>query len=179
MHRLYYIAWLIIVFALCAYAAVGYFAWTIAQEKQDRTALLADAQETLVRQAAAARLHGLVVDTVDVRKGLEALVPADVISIAGLIQDVGKSTGVSLELSNALQESSESGSDSVHAVGFVIQGEGSFSALMQTLALLETLPIASSIQRFDIQRTSSDPTAKAVWRMSLHIRALTSASISS
>lgn len=181
MQRISYIAWLVVVLALSACAGVAYFAWTIAQDKKDRIEILASTQETSLRQAAAARIHALVTDTVSQRKELEGLLPPDVLSVAGLIRDAGVAAGVALELSNALPETPSSSDVSpVHAIGFLVQAKGSFPALMRAIAILETLPVAVSVQRFDIERTSAGGgvASNTSWHMSVYIRALTTALVS-
>ncbi len=179
-------AWSVAVLALIAYLAVGWFGWTISRQESDRAANFANAQDEYARQAQAARLHAAVADTVSQRQALEGLIPSDILSVAGMLADAGTSAGVSLQLSNALPESAPSSSDAnpIYVVGFDIQAQGSFSALMRAIAILETLPIAASVERFDVQTNDSGATPSssasgAAWHMSAYIRALTTAPISS
>jgi len=185
MRRISFIAWFVLTLGVLAWVGVYYFADTISQEKGERAGILANAQQSSTLQAAAARTHSLVAGTVSERQALSGLFPTDVTSIAGAIAEAGKSAGVALQLSNAMPEASgaanSSGPSPVNAVDFDVEGQGSFASLMRALALLEALPIPTSIQRLDIGNTPSadGTTPTSLWHMSVSIRALTTALVSS
>lgn len=177
-----YVSWLSVLGALCAWTLVAYFGWTITEEQSAHSTQIANAQESTLRQAASARTHALVADTAEQHQALESFLQADVISVAGLIRAAGSGAGVDVEVSNALPEAASpaqsSGAAPVSAIGYVVQAQGSFAALMRALELFETLPVPASVQRFDIERASG-PSAGAQWHMSLYLRVLTTAPVSS
>jgi len=184
MKRTSYIAWIVVALAVCAYTAVAYFALMVAQERQDRGILAVDMQQASVRQASTARLRALVASTIAQRQTLDGFIPSDVLSVAELIQGAGKSAGVALKVSNAKSEDSVRASSdvrSLHAIGFAVQAQGSFPSLMQALAILETLPIATSVQRFEIQRTSAigEMASATSWHLDVYIRVLSTIPVSS
>lgn len=172
-----YLAWLAVLVALVAWSGTAYFAWVIGGAEEARAAAAASAQENSLRQAASMRARSLVVDTVFERAALEAYFQKDVIAIADLITSAGRAAGVSLQLGSALPEAkTQSDAATVNAVGFVIQAQGSYAALMRAIGFLEQIPVPASLERVDIVRTSSE---EGTWRASIYLRALTITPISS
>ena len=183
MDRFFYIA--LCTFGACvlAWAAVVYFAWTIRSDEIARAASIQNIQESSVKGASAVRMHALAEETTKERAQLEELLKGDVVSIANMIEAVGKTVGVEMKLGAAQQESAPTSDANVriNAVGFVVEAQGKFSALMRAAQMFETLPIPSSIIRLDIERTpnSARGSAAASWHMNAYIRVLTTADISS
>jgi len=180
-----YAAYALFAIALLSWVGVVLFAWTITGEQDDRTATLQALQDSSSAQAVNQREHGLLSDTVAERSALDTFLNVDVISVASMISSVGKSAGVNMQLSNALSENAPASQPPtglpVNAVGFSIDARGQFSRLMRAAQLFETLPLPSSVERFDLERTSgtggSAPSDS--WHMSLFIRVLTTTAISS
>ena len=174
-----YLAWMLTLLALFSFAAVAYFAWTIAGEHASRGTRLSSAQESALRGAAASRAHALIADTEAERRTLDEFFRADVISVASLIRNAGASAGVKTEVSNALPEALPPGAVAsglpLNAIGFVVHTEGSFASLMRALKLFETLPVPVTLGRFDVEQTPSGDS----WHMSVYLRVLTSAPLSS
>lgn len=165
-----------LVLALLAWAGVGYFAWTISADEARRITDIQTAQQSALRHDVAIRLHALVQDTAADRAQLETLLTTDIVSAVELIEGAGKAAGINAQLGNAAPESAPTTPNlSVDAVGFVVAGEGTFPKLMHALWLFETLPLPSSIRRFDLEHL---PDAGTSWTMNTSIRLLTSSTLS-
>ncbi len=170
--------------AIASIAAFSFFSWELQREHDVYAAARLSAMEASARQASAARTHAIVATTQMQRTELNSFLGADVVSAATLISNVGKTTGVTVQLSNALPLGTVSPqtatSPAIHAVGFVVEAKGSFAALMRTEKLLETLPLPSRVMQLDIQTTPSpDGTTSGQWHMSVSLQVLTTAAISS
>jgi hypothetical protein len=180
--RFTYLAWTLLTLAIIAWIAVAYFAQAITAQEDARAAALEAQQQSSDAQSSSVRLHALAQDTEPDRTTLEGDLAVGIAPIANTLKNAGTSAGVDLTLSGALPEpaSSSGGSDSVGAVGFVVEGTGTFSALMRTVQLLETLPLPSSVQQLDIQQIP-DPSGKPgeTWHLNANILVLTTSSISS
>ncbi|MCR4325449.1 MAG: hypothetical protein NUV59_01435 [Patescibacteria group bacterium] len=178
-----YIAWASAFIALISCVAVVYFAQIIVNKEAEHADARRQADAATTRESARIRAGALVRDTVPARGELESYLQADVIEIVELIKAAGKSAGVSLQLSSALPESPPAmqpvSGPSVNAIGFVVQGQGSFSSLMHAERLFESLPLAASVDRLDISRTPGSRSSSGDWNMNVYIRVLTTAPISS
>lgn len=170
-------SWFALALALAALAGAGYFGWQISKDKLARAEALQSAQESATRREAAARVHALAVDTQAQRERLKGFLDVDVLSAVEVIEAAARAAKVKMEVGSAQSENAPSGSDSVKAVGFHVSAEGSFAALMRALQLFETLPLPSSVVRFELERASGS--TGAPWRMNAYIRVLTTAPVSS
>ena len=179
--RIAYLQWLALGAALLAVFGVWYFASAIAQGQADRAAGDSAMQESADKQALAVRTHALMADTVQERTQLGALLTVDVVSVANMIEAAGKAAGVTVKLGDAVPENAPAaqGGLSIQAIGFVVEAQGKFPALMRALELFETLPIPSTLTRFDMQKVPDSSGAPSVWHMSAYIRVLTTSNISS
>lgn len=178
-----YLSWPLLLIALVAWCAVVWFALTISTQEADRTSNVQSAQDSSAKKASAARIHGLAQDTAQERAQLANVLNVDVVSVVAMIRAVGKAAGVNAKLSDALPETAPAtapGAPAIEAVGFVVQADGSFSALMHAAQLYETLPVPSSLQRLDIQAVPNLTAGKTpTWHMSLYLRVLVNATNSS
>ncbi len=177
-----YTALFALAIALIAWGLVGLFAWTITVDESERVANATDASQSATASASAIRLHALAQDTSDEAAKLKDLLNVDVVSAAYLIEGVGKTAGVTVKLGDAQRENTPSASDAlaVQTIGFVVQADGKFPALMRAIQSFETLPIPSSISRLDIEHApNGSGKSSDVWHMNLYIRVLTTSDISS
>lgn len=164
------------VLAIFAWAGVGYFAWTISTDEARRITDIQTAQQSALRHDVAVRLRALVQDTASDRAQLETLLTTDLVSAVERIESVGKAAGVTTELGNAAPEAAPTTPNlSVDAVGFVVASEGTFPKLIHALQLFETLPVPSSVRRFDLEHL---PDAGTKWTMNTSIRLLTNSTLS-
>ena len=167
--------------ALITWCVVGFFAWTINTDQIQRLETLSDAQRATIIGASSIRTHALALDTAPQRAELKKLLDVDVVEAANTIESVGKAAGVSLKLGDALPETRPvSEGVTLKAVGFVVEADGKFSALMRAATLLENLSLPSSITRLNIERApKTSDSAPGLWHMSVYIRVLTTSDISS
>lgn len=174
-----YGAWGVLFAALLGWAGVGLFAWAIARDESVRTENIRSAREDSARHEVAVRLHALAADTERERARLRGLLDVDVLSAVDTLEAAAKAAKVRIQLSDAQADSAgaQSGRSNVKAIGFVVSGEGSYAALSRLLALFETLPLASSLPRFDLEHIAGG--SGGPWRLNAYIRVLTTADISS
>ena len=178
-----YIAWLLLGVAVLAWTATGWFSWTISSVEAQRANDIEEAQRSSAQQNTVVRIHALVQDTTAQRAELDQLLTTDVVSAANTLKGIGSAAGVKVTLSGAVPETSSdptSANSNIQVVGFSLQADGTFAALMRVEQLLETLPLASSVDRVDLQRTPSQAGAQSgTWHMEAFVRVLTTAPISS
>ena len=180
MKRNTYIAFALTIVGMISWCALGYFALSIGGVADTRLAEIDAAQQLLTQQNASIRMHAIAQETAADRTKLERLLAPDIVSIVGTLRGVGKAAGVSVHLGAAVPGAVFAPTQdglSVQTVGFALEAEGPFSSLMRTLELVEALPLASSIERLDIQR--SPGSTGAPWHMDIFLRVLTTSAISS
>jgi len=179
-------AWTAVAAAAALWTGVFMYAAWISAERDAGMSQAADAQSVSEREIANIRLHALVRDTENLRTQLEGLARADVIGIANTIDSIGKIAGVTLKIGAATPESTVQKRGTVntsvlHAVGFVIEADGTFPSLMHAAALLESLPTLSSVQGMEFEHTplsgSSASAKSAPWHLTARIRVLTAVDI--
>jgi hypothetical protein len=179
MKNLSLISWIAFAVAVCAWAGVGFFAWSIQGEESDRATALANAQQSSTAEFSSARMHAMAQDSAPERTALEGLLAGDVVTIVNMLEALGTTSGAKLKLSGALPETAPAGlpaGSSIQAVGFAIEADGKFAALMRVVQLLETLPVPSSVVRLDMQHT---PGAGDAWHLSVYITVLMNSTSSS
>jgi len=169
-----YIAWLLLFFALSAWALVVFFALSISGSEAAHASVRTQNMEESARASSAVRTHALVAETEDERAQLEKILDVEALSMADILEDVGKSAGVKLRLSGASPQPSGANSPAV-PLGFHVDAEGKFSALARTLMLLEKLPLASEIDRIELDKSTGSSDS---WHMSVSLHVLTTSKIS-
>lgn len=179
-----FLAWGAVVAAFAAWTMMILFAFSIRSQQEARFADATESETAAARESTALRLHALVRDTKSAREQLDDLTRADFLSIADTIEGVGKVTGAKLKISGALPapgDREQSGGTTLNETDFIVEAEGSFSALMHTAVLFENLPILSSMRSLEFQKTAvaGDGKKPAAWRLSARIRVLTAQNISS
>jgi hypothetical protein len=160
---------------------VLYAAFSIQTQALSSATEVAQSQQQLDRIAYVQRLSALASDTKDERATLESLVQPDVVSIVNTIEAAGQSAHISATVSDALPEGPLQqlpGGESLQAVAFVVQAHGTFPEMMKLGALFEKLPLASSVEQFDLEHTSAgDQTVS--WSLTARIRVMTTSVSSS
>ncbi len=185
MRKITFVAWGAVAIALAAWVAVAMFAWTIFTQESERSSRATDAEAVTARETASLRLRALARDTKSAREQLDALTKTDVLRIADMIEEVGKSAGVNVKINGAEPETVQppTKAQSLYAINFLVETEGAFPALMYAAALFENLPVFSSVQSLEFERAqNSDSSAKnkkALWRLNARIKVMTTADISS
>ncbi|MEY4747252.1 MAG: hypothetical protein RLZZ416_301 [Candidatus Parcubacteria bacterium] len=183
MSRITLIAYGALILAILAWGTAAAFAWTISQAEHDRRSRVVATRQSSVDAATALRAHALAAETRDSRAGLATLLDVDVVSVADAIETNAKAIGVKAEVSSVLPEgpsASLPGGVSAQAIGFTVGADGSFSNLMRAVALFETLPVPSRIERFDVFQPPHQAGEKIpeTWHLDLYIKVLTSSGAS-
>lgn len=173
-----YGSWIALLVALLSVFGVSFFGWTIVRDESERIINVQSAQEYAIKKDVAVRTQALAVDTKDARDRLDELMDVEIISAVDILESAAKAARVGMELGSAQPENAPAGAEGVKAVGFYVSATGSYVAVTRALMLFETLPLPSSVERFDIERASGAGGATS-WRLNAHIRVLTTASISS
>ncbi len=169
------IQWVMLPIAVCAWAGILWFGWSILQDEESRSFRITAVQETQDKVAVATRLRLIMQDTAVQRAQIDALLRTNIVSVVDMLESTG-SAGVQVTVSDAHPESATvsraiAGLTSLVATGFVVEAQGKFTDLIRVVQLLENLPIPSTIGRLEISRDSVSDTG-AIWRMSAYVRVL-------
>ena len=170
--------------AIALWAGVGYFVHIVLGERDAYAVRIGAIDHAAQMQASSARMHALVQDSVKERERIEKLASVPLLAAVDAIEAVGKATGGKLQISGASPAGIVQGEKGLvlHVVTFSVQSDGSFSSLMRTLELLESMPLPIVLDGIDIARpplgTAAGDNAKD-WHLNARIRLLTSADISS
>ena len=166
--------------ALMAWVGVFFFLLHIHAADDSTLKLIRTLQSARSSEESQSQMQSLIASTRDNRAHLQDLLSIDVITLANLVEGAGHDAGVDLQVSNATPEGqvqlSKGSPLTMSAVGFLVNAEGSFSHVLQALALLEALPIPSTIE--DVTLVRSEDT-KSTWELHAHIRILTTLPVSS
>ena len=180
-------AWLAVAGAVIAWGAFSMFALNIMSQESAIRSHATDAEAITARESTALRLHALARDTKNERDRLDSLASAEVLEIADIIEGVGESAGVKVKIGGAVPEissqQSAGGAPSLSAIGFQVEAEGAFPAVMHAAMLFENLPVLSSVQSLELTRAQggevSSKTKIQLWRLSARIQVMPTADISS
>lgn len=174
-----YLSWAVIGGALCAWAAVGFFAWTIENAAKARAEGETIIQQEEIERVSASRLRVVARETEEGRAELDSLANLDVISIIEAIEAVGNAARVSIEIGQALADSAQTAERATRSVNVVVEAQGSFANLVHAASLLYSLPIPSEVTEIQIERLPSDVGGKSAgWRFVAYVRVLTTVEIS-
>lgn len=187
IHSITIIAFSAVAAALIAWGSFGMFAWNIWSEEASISSNTNSAEAITERQSVSLRLRSLTRETKSARDRLDSLAGSEVLGIANIIEGVGKSTGVPVKISGAIQSSpspkAKTPAPILHPIVLIVEAEGSFASLMHTAQLLENLPILSSLQSLELDYvqnySDSVKTKKQVWRLSARIQVMTTSNVSS
>ena len=180
MKRLSLLSYALLVLALCAWGAVIYAGYRIEAAASIRADAINVAQQQADQTAYVGRLHSLVGETALGRAQLESLMSSDVVAIVSGLESAGKN--VHAKVTTAAPEGTPTtlpGGGQLQAVGFAVNASGSFSDLMHALTVYEHLSLPSTVEGVDIEALDQTAAKAAPWNMTVHIRIITSAVISS
>ncbi len=178
-------SWVALVGVLCVWAGVVLFAWYVFQLHTARVAYVSSVGLSTTKQIVAARMHVLARETSGERAALEGSENADVLSVVSVIESTGTAAGVKVQVSDVQTVRTvpgKGGAPAFNVIGFQIQSQGSFSSMMQVAEMLESLPLPTDIDQLDLGRSPirNDPeSAKALWHLNIHLKLVTTASVSS
>jgi hypothetical protein len=178
-------SWTALLAAVLVWGGVALLAYKLVQLQSERIAFLDNASAANLEQGQAAKLHALVRETENERAVLDAASGVDVLSAVNAIESVD-SSGVRVKVVDAQAERSLIAKTSTSSpVNFVIlsaHAEGPFSAIMNLVQMLETLPLATTVQAITIGRGSVDPAVKnaaPTWTLNIRLRFLTTTALPS
>lgn len=178
--NLSFVSWILLIVSVCAWGAVVYAGSHILDSSIERGAAASNADQQADRVAYALRVHALAEDSAKDRASMESLMSTDIVTIAKQIEDTGRSANVNASVSSANPETGAKelpGGAPLRAVSFVVQLQGSYSALLHAAKLFETFPIPSQIQDIELERISQGDAATQSWHMTLRLRVLTTSDI--
>ena len=178
-------AWILLLLAIAVWAVVGWTAETIdAMVAAQQSTLDASVQQQS-KDTTTLRLRALIADTAEPRARLTEFTRIDVIDAAKRIESAGQPVGVQLHVRDAAVEVQQGAArnKSVQVFGFSVEGDGTFTQLMNAVTLLQSLSFPVQIEQFDLTGTPNDPTKPTPkypqWHATLRLRIFTTASIPS
>ena len=177
-------AWTLLVLAAIAWAGVIFCAYQINVLEDARAADTQSSRQQSQQSVQASYLHGIVSSSAVSRSQLDALISVDPTSLANMIDSAGRSAGVDLAISNASAEnvSSVEGKTVAQGFSFLATSQGSFASVMHAAALLESLPIPSTVLQINLshpQSVSGSTGAGTTWQMNAQIQVLSASNIAS
>ncbi|MBI4079944.1 hypothetical protein HY414_01830 [Candidatus Kaiserbacteria bacterium] len=174
-----YSAWGALVLAITLWAGVGYFAWMITTAAEEHATRITAMEQEEVEGAAAIRLHALARDTKGARAALEGLSDSGIVEILDMIESLARETRIPIQIGQVPSISSPEGSI-IHTATFTVEAQDSFTQVVQAIALLESFPIASSLDELRLERLPATDDKKArPWHLVAQMRFFTTADLSS
>ncbi len=176
-------SWILFVFAIVVWIGTGYFAWVVLGMQADHERYVGNAQAQTDQETQSAQVRSLARETLADRDVLEKSANIDLLSAVNVIESIGDTTGVKVHVRDAQTEKTitgKAGTLPVNAVNLSIESEGSFADLMRVLQMIEVLPFSATIEQVNLGRKEPADSGKNVlWDLSVNVRLLTTATISS
>lgn len=170
-------SWVALLAAFALWAGVGYFAWTIADAAEEHRAIIASMEQEELEHATALRLHALARETKDMRTRLEQISNSDLVEILDTIEALARDTRIPIGIGQAPSIVSTESSP-IRIASFVIEAQGTFSQVVQVIALLETLPIPSTLDELQLeQQAGAEGKSAKSWHLVAQMRFFTTADI--
>ena len=160
-----YIAALCILLAGLAWTVIWYIGNDILDEASSRAAVASTAQVQNDR----------VADTQQDRAALENVSNLNIVSIVTMIEGVSAKTGITVKVENAQPQGTTAvlpNGGSLNSFAFAVVADGTFAQIMNTVQVLEDLPVPSSVQQLEITH-AGDPGKSGAWHMSAHMEVYT------
>ena len=178
--RIKFASWILLAIAIVIWAGVAYSAdmirETALKRSNDTQLALTKANQLAMNQ----KVEALSEVTAEKRTQLTTLAGADVVSIIDIIDAAGKSAGVVAKVSDASVAGTVAvgkNGDTLRAVVFSVQGDGTITQVMHAAQLYERLPLLSSIEQIDIAKNQSSDSKAPPWHITVSIKVLTLISI--
>jgi hypothetical protein len=173
------IASITVLIAIGAWTGVWYEYTLIQQLRAAHAEALSQMQSKEAREMAQSRLRSLIAETTDPRATLTAVVKADVIESAKVIESVGPAAQVEIKVANATKVGRSStgaaAAHPLHTIEYSVETSGPFQNIVKAATLLDALPLPSHAVRFEMSRDPMDPSGKTApsWHLSARIHLLT------
>ena len=171
-------AWILLLIAMSAWAAVGFGAYMMIQVADNRASDVQQALTQANQRAINERINTLAQNTSEDRATLATMLATELVTIIDTIEATGKAAGVESKVSDASLSGTTNipGGEPVRSVVFSVQSAGTFTQIMHAAQLYEEMPLLSSVEQIELQRLSTtDPKARP-WVMTVRIKVLTSSS---
>ncbi len=118
----------------------------------------------------------LVRATEEGRAQVADLAGKDALAIVEALEKAGSDARISLEIDQA-QTAPSSAKNKLKSVGFVVRGEGSFSAVMRALALIEHISIPSRIDEVSLEAPPLSSSRARAWNFTARVTLYTTADL--
>lgn len=173
------LAWAAAVLALLAWIFIVWFAMDLQSMEDQRLSGAKLSANASGQQSKASALHAELQETAAARAQLESLINVDPTTLGTTVAQAGKSAGINLQIQNAAPEASTANSPT-QAFDFSVNGAGSFAQVLYALEFLETLPVPSSVQNFQLIHAPAGVSgASSAWQLNAGVRIITAPTISS
>lgn len=159
------LAWATLLLAVGAWVGCAYLYISLSKlrfEYADRSIL---AEQEADRQESSARLRALVQGTEVERAALESIVGVRIVDAAETVEVALRDAGAQeVEISEA--NASVPNAQGISSVSMGVSATGSFASVMRAVLLLESLPLPSTIEQFEIVKNEER------WRMVARLKLL-------
>jgi hypothetical protein len=175
-------SWTALCIAIFSWCAAAFFLYTVLQMQSERAQSAEDAAAANLQAGQAAQLRILARETETDRTSLENASNVDVLSAVNVIESVSASgTAVHVTTAQPVRTAAKGSSQQLNTMDLTAHAEGPFASVMHIEQMLETLPLATSIQEIDISRAPVDLGAKnsaETWSLNVRLRFYTTATLS-
>jgi hypothetical protein len=157
------VVWGILLLALLSWGGFAYLTLFLEDKRAEYADLKAVSEEESERSESSARLRALVAGTEVERAAIESIAAVRIVDAAETIEKaVRDAGGREIEISEA--NAGAPNAQGISNVSIGVSAAGPFAALMRAIVLLESLPLPSSIEQFEIAKTEKE------WRLVARLR---------
>lgn len=176
-----FLAWGTFAAACVLWVGAGLFAWTISSAEEAQAQRLASVERESAQQSTALRARTLARETQEARQKIGEIAHKDIVEILTTIEQVGKDAGIPVEVSGAAATPVSNPALPAYTLTFTISAQGTFSQVMRIAALIESLPIPSTVRQARLTQVVDDPEKpqRTVWTIVMEVQVLTTFAISS
>ncbi len=157
------ITWSLVLLTLVAWGGFGFLTWQLHAERTSYVQALSETVSKSARDEAMTRLRATLQASAYERAALEKIVGVSILNAVEVIEEAGRSagaTGVTIGEATPITGTAQK----IGGVTIVVNATGSFTALMRTVSLFETLPIPATVEMFEVSKGES------TWRLTARIR---------
>ena len=173
----HYISWITFAVAVVLWAAVGYFVWTISSASKERLARIVAKEQEATMYDEILRLRSIARETEGARRNLEEFAGANVVEVLDTVEALSYSVGAPVKIGQALSTPANPISP-INTASFLVETSGTFSQMTHAAALLETLPLSTSLEELHLELVAMAG-GKSSWHLVARIRFLTTFDFSS
>jgi len=156
-------AWGMLVLALLAWGAFGFAVLKMNSDRAGYVDAAIIAREESARGENATRLHSTIQSSAVERAALEGVVGVTILDAVETIEAAARDAGAS-EVKIGEASTQNTSAQKLSTVSVVLTASGSFIAIVRAVSLLETLPLPSVVESFEISKTET------TWRLTTRLR---------